>query len=83
MINVLITIEEVFSRLLQHTVHIFAGCGVFQIILNSEYNEASFKRDLKKLFNLVGVAMKPTVFLVTAALVTEEGKSIQNLIHHS
>jgi dynein heavy chain len=53
---------------------------VFQITLSRGYKEASFKEDLKKLYNLVGVDRKPTVFLFTAAQVAEEGKFIQNRI---
>jgi dynein heavy chain len=47
---------------------------VFQITLSRGYNGTSFKEDLKKLFNLIGVQRKPTVFLFTSAQIAEEGK---------
>lgn len=50
-----------------------AGCEVFQITLCRGYNEMSFKEDLKKLYNILGVDRKPTVFLFAAAQVAEEG----------
>ncbi|KAJ9583316.1 hypothetical protein L9F63_022333, partial [Diploptera punctata] len=49
-----------------------AGCEVFQIALSRGYNEQSFKEDLKKLYNMIGVDGKPTVFLFTAAQVAQE-----------
>ncbi|PNF33091.1 Dynein heavy chain 10, axonemal [Cryptotermes secundus] len=52
-----------------------AGCEVFQITMNRGYTEANFKEDLKKLYNLIGVANKPTVFLFTTSQVADEGKS--------
>jgi dynein heavy chain len=52
-----------------------SGCEVFQITLSRGYNETSFKEDLKKLYNLLGIDKKPTVFLFTAAQVADEGKS--------
>lgn len=61
----------------------FSGCGVSQITLSRGYKEASFKEDLKKLYKLVGVDRKPTVFLFTAAQVAEEGKFVQIRIHCS
>ncbi|PSN52998.1 Dynein heavy chain 10 [Blattella germanica] len=53
-----------------------AGCEVFQITLSRGYNETSFKEDLKKLYNLLGVDNKPTVFIFTASQVAEEGEFI-------
>lgn len=50
-----------------------AGCEVFEIILCRGYGESSFKEDLKKLFFMIGIDNKPTVFLFTAAQVAEEG----------
>jgi dynein heavy chain len=47
---------------------------VFQITLSKGYNEASFKEDLKKLYNLIGVDNKPTVFIFTASQLADEGK---------
>jgi hypothetical protein len=52
----------------------FSGCGVFQITLSREYSGTSFKTDLKKLYNVIGVQGKPTVFLFTAVQILEEGK---------
>lgn len=48
---------------------------MFQITLSRGYNEANFKEDLKKLYNLIGVDNKPTVFLFTTSQVADEGKS--------
>lgn len=50
-----------------------AGCEMFEITLCRGYNEQSFKEDLKKLYNLLGVDRKPSVFLFTAAQIAEEG----------
>ncbi|KAH1015210.1 dynein axonemal heavy chain 10 [Dendroctonus ponderosae] len=50
-----------------------AGCEVFSITLCRGYNEAMFKEDLKKLYSLLGIEKKPTVFFFTAAQVVEEG----------
>lgn len=50
-----------------------AGCEVFEITLCRGYNEASFKEDLKKLYNQLGIDRKPSVFYFTAAQVVEEG----------
>ena len=52
----------------------FSGCGLFQITLSRGYSETSFKKDLKKLYNIIGVERKPTVFLLTAAQIVAEGK---------
>jgi dynein heavy chain len=54
--------------------NLVSGCGVFQIALRRGYNGTSFTEDLKKLYNLIGVQRKPTVFLFTAAHVVEEGQ---------
>lgn len=50
-----------------------AGCEMFEIVLCRGYGEANFKEDLKKLFNVLGVDRKKTVFLFTAAQIAEEG----------
>ncbi|KAI5709065.1 hypothetical protein M8J76_009444 [Diaphorina citri] len=50
-----------------------AGYQVFTIQLSRGYNEASFKEDLKSLYNLLGVKNQATVFLFTAAEIVEEG----------
>lgn len=50
-----------------------AGCEIFTITLCKGYNEASFKEDLKKLYNQLGIDRKPTVFYFTAAQIVEEG----------
>ena len=57
----------------------YSGCEVFQITLSRGYNEQSFKEDLKKLYNIIGVDGKPTVFLFTAAQVAEEGNQVYNI----
>jgi len=49
---------------------------VFQITLSRGYSGASFKKDLKELYNLIGVQRKPTVFVFTAAQAVVEGKCL-------
>jgi dynein heavy chain len=61
----------------------FSGCGVFQVTLRRGYKEGNFKEDLKKLYHLVGVDRKATVFLFTATQFAEEGKFIQNSVYCS
>ena len=50
-----------------------AGCEVFEINLTRGYNDESFRDDLKKLYNILGVQNKPTMFLFTDNHVVEEG----------
>ncbi|KPJ04007.1 Dynein heavy chain 10, axonemal [Papilio xuthus] len=50
-----------------------AGCEVFEIVITRSYNENTFKDDMKRLYNQLGVDGKPTVFLFTAAQILEEG----------
>ncbi|KAL5017096.1 hypothetical protein ScPMuIL_006685 [Solemya velum] len=50
-----------------------AGCEVFEIQLSRGYNEASFRDDLKILYNKLGQENKKTVFLFTDQHVVEEG----------
>ncbi|KAK6624941.1 hypothetical protein RUM44_011805 [Polyplax serrata] len=59
-----------------------AGCVVFEISLSRGYNENSFKEDMKKLYNQVGVDRKSTVFLFTASQIAEEGflEMINNML---
>nr|CAD7416498.1 unnamed protein product [Timema poppensis] len=59
-----------------------AGCTMFEITLSRGYGEAAFKEDMKKMYNQLGVANKPTVFLFTAAQVAEEGflEMINNIL---
>lgn len=59
-----------------------AGCGVYEISLSRGYNENSFKEDMKKLYNQIGVERKPTVFLFTASQIAEEGflEMINNML---
>lgn len=45
-----------------------AGCDVFEITLSRGYNEASFKEDLKALFN--NLITRPTIFLFSSAQVS-------------
>lgn len=59
-----------------------AGCYVFEISLSRGYNEMSFKEDMKKLYNQIGVERKPSVFLFTASQIAEEGflEMINNML---
>ncbi|KAL1116903.1 hypothetical protein AAG570_005372 [Ranatra chinensis] len=49
------------------------GHMVFSIMLSRGYNEASFKEDMKALYDQLGVKRRSTVFLFTASQVVEEG----------
>lgn len=57
-------------------VRLFPGCEIFSIILSRGYNEMSFKDDLKKLFTMVGVENKSTVFFLTQSQISEESTKI-------
>lgn len=46
---------------------------MFEIMLSRGYNENSFKDDLKKMYNILGVENKPIVFLFTEAQIAQEG----------
>ncbi|XP_026741363.1 dynein heavy chain 10, axonemal [Trichoplusia ni] len=50
-----------------------AGCDMFEIVVTRNYNENTFKDDMKRLYNALGVENKRTVFLFTAAQIVEEG----------
>eukprot|EP00803_Ostreobium_quekettii_P011338 evm.model.scf_1312.1 EVM.evm.TU.scf_1312.1 scf_1312:839-40608(+) len=50
-----------------------SGCEVFEITLSRGYDETSFREDLKKLYNLLGVDNKKVMFLFTDSHVAEEG----------
>ncbi|KAM3960300.1 LOW QUALITY PROTEIN: dynein heavy chain at 89D [Aphomia sociella] len=50
-----------------------AGCDVFEITVTRNYNENTFKDDMKRMYNQLGVEGKKTVFLFTAAQILEEG----------
>ncbi|KAK5648316.1 hypothetical protein RI129_003208 [Pyrocoelia pectoralis] len=50
-----------------------AGCEMFEISLCRGYGETNFKDDLKRLFLMLGIDRKSTVFLFTAAQIAEEG----------
>ncbi|XP_017478046.1 PREDICTED: dynein heavy chain 10, axonemal [Rhagoletis zephyria] len=50
-----------------------AECEVFEITVARGYNETTFRDDLKRLYTMVGVERKKTVFLFTAAQIVEEG----------
>ncbi|XP_059059014.1 dynein axonemal heavy chain 10 [Achroia grisella] len=50
-----------------------AGCDVFEITVTRNYNENTFKDDMKRMYNQLGVDGKKTVFLFTAAQILEEG----------
>ncbi|XP_068620608.1 LOW QUALITY PROTEIN: dynein axonemal heavy chain 10 [Battus philenor] len=50
-----------------------AGCEMFEIVITRSYNENTFKDDMKRLYNQLGVDGKPSVFLFTAAQIVEEG----------
>lgn len=48
-----------------------AGCDLFEIVLSKGYNENTLKEDLKVLYNKIGVENKKTVFVFTAAQVSQ------------
>ncbi|XP_028177563.1 dynein heavy chain 10, axonemal, partial [Ostrinia furnacalis] len=50
-----------------------AGCEMFEITVTRNYNENTFKDDMKRMYNQLGVDGKKTVFLFTAAQILEEG----------
>lgn len=45
---------------------------MFSIILSRGYNEVSFKEDLKRLFLMLGVENKSSVFFLTQSQISEE-----------
>lgn len=49
-----------------------AGYQLFQITLSRGYNEASFREDMKSLYNMVGVENRKVVFMFTAADIIDE-----------
>ncbi|XP_066582837.1 dynein axonemal heavy chain 10 [Prorops nasuta] len=49
-----------------------AKCGVFEISLRLKYNEQSFREDMKKLFWLVGVDKKKTLFFFSESHIVDE-----------
>lgn len=49
-----------------------AGYRLFQIIPSRGYNEASFREDMKSLYNMTGVKNKRIVFMFTSAHVKHE-----------
>lgn len=50
-----------------------AHCEVFEITLTRGYDDETFRDDLKKLYNTLGVQNKATMFLFTDNHVVEEG----------
>ncbi|CAB3257120.1 unnamed protein product [Arctia plantaginis] len=50
-----------------------AGCEMFEITITRNYNENSFKDDMKRLYTSLGCDNKKNVFLFTAAQIIEEG----------
>ena len=50
-----------------------AGCEIFEIKLSRGYNEATFREDLKVLYNKLGIENKKIVFLFGDQHVVEEG----------
>lgn len=52
------------------TLYSRAGCEMFEITITRNYNENSFKDDMKRLYNQLGVDRKKSVFLFTAAQVS-------------
>ncbi|XP_028025407.1 dynein heavy chain 10, axonemal [Bombyx mandarina] len=50
-----------------------AGCEMFEITVTRNYNENTFKDDMKRMYLQLGVDNKKTVFLFTAAQILEEG----------
>ncbi|XP_026670097.1 dynein heavy chain 10, axonemal [Ceratina calcarata] len=49
-----------------------AGYRTFEISLSRGYNEATFREDMKNLYNMVGVEDEKIVFLFTAANIIDE-----------
>ena len=49
-----------------------ADCEIFEISLSRGYNDNSFREDMKRLYNIVGVDNKKIVFLFTAAHIADE-----------
>ncbi|KYQ51703.1 Dynein heavy chain 10, axonemal [Trachymyrmex zeteki] len=49
-----------------------AGYQLFQIVLRRRYNQASFREDIKNLYNMVGLENKRIVFMFTSAHIKEE-----------
>jgi hypothetical protein len=49
-----------------------SGCEVFQITLTRGYDEASFRDDLRKLYQMLGAENKKVMFLFTDAHVADE-----------
>ncbi|KYN43305.1 Dynein heavy chain 10, axonemal, partial [Trachymyrmex septentrionalis] len=49
-----------------------AGYQVFQIVLRRGYNQASFREDIKNLYNMVGLENKKIVFMFTSAHIKDE-----------
>lgn len=50
-----------------------AECGCFEITLTRGYDEPAFREDLKKLYTILGVENKKTMFLFTDSHVADEG----------
>ena len=50
-----------------------AGCSIFEVTLTRGYSDGSFRDDLKKLYHMLGIQNKPTVFLFTENHIVEEG----------
>ncbi|XP_028981786.1 dynein heavy chain 10, axonemal [Diachasma alloeum] len=59
-----------------------ANCEIFEISLGRNYNDHSFRDDMKKLYNIVGVDDKKIVFLFTAAQVVDESflETVNNML---
>lgn len=49
-----------------------ADCDTFEISLSRGYNESTFREDMKRLYNMVGVENKKIVFLFTASHIADE-----------
>lgn len=49
----------------------FSGFEMFEITITRNYNENSFKDDMKRMYNQLGVDGKKTVFLFTASQVSK------------
>ncbi|KAG7199558.1 hypothetical protein KM043_014169 [Ampulex compressa] len=49
-----------------------ANCQIFEIVLSRGYSEATFREDMKNLYNLVGVENKRIVFLFTSSHIVDE-----------
>lgn len=62
-------IKNFVYRIVWRILWLMLGYEMFEITVTRNYNENTFKDDMKRLYNQLGVDGKPTVFLFTAAQV--------------